>query len=221
MRAGVALGTKAGEEGPACSARWMSGQVMPDPGRWSAVAEAEDRLRAGHAPGRGRMVPGSGRVHGPPPGADRAVRRAITWAARRRRGARPARLPRTCTSSRGRPRGRPRTRGTAPLRPRRRASGCAPPRSVDGVPSSRAAPRLRASVPVTVWRRRPDRARYAARSPAAGPMSGPWCLTCSILPVPPRAAATTERAASPRAAPGEGRRGHASAPGRTARFPPG
>lgn len=31
----------------ACSARWMAGQVMPDPGRWSAIGDPVDRLRAG------------------------------------------------------------------------------------------------------------------------------------------------------------------------------
>ncbi len=31
----------------ACSARWMSGQVMPDPVRWSKVPDPRDRLRAG------------------------------------------------------------------------------------------------------------------------------------------------------------------------------
>jgi AcrR family transcriptional regulator len=33
----------------ACSAHWMAGQVMPDPGRWSAIEGAVDRFRAGLA----------------------------------------------------------------------------------------------------------------------------------------------------------------------------
>jgi AcrR family transcriptional regulator len=31
----------------ACSAHWMSTQVMPDPGAWSTLTDAKDRLRAG------------------------------------------------------------------------------------------------------------------------------------------------------------------------------
>lgn len=33
----------------ACSAHWMAGQVMPDPGRWSAIGDPVGRLRAGLA----------------------------------------------------------------------------------------------------------------------------------------------------------------------------